>query len=165
MVEGTIGVVLRLTARISAGLLCAAFFAYAAQFSRSLVLRWYSRKRRWFLGLLAVSHTAHLAAIFEFWHMNGLPPAPALIFVTIFGGAAFLFIYAAAVDGMGVRFSPRLISFGLYYAWTAFFVAITSRALHSVLHGVLSAILLTALISKIAAGRMQVASAARAIAT
>lgn len=162
MVEGTIGTLLRLSARVSAGFLCAAFFAYAAQLSRNLSLRWFSRKRRWFLALLGISHTAHLTFIFMLWHERGIPPLRSLAPVVVIGGAAYLFIYTAVLDAMGVRFSPRLVNFGLYYVWTIFFIAMAAGAAHSVFHAAAAGVLLSAVILRAQAGRAQPAASTAA---
>ncbi len=142
---------LRVTARISVALFLVGFAAPAWARLVPNAAEPAARLARAGLVGLAISHTVHLAAIFTLWATRGYPPPKLLALNLIFGGAAYAFIYLVAADAVWRRMPPRLVSFGSYWIWAIFTLAIGSHAAVSPLHAVTAAVLVLALVARIAA--------------
>lgn len=124
----------RFTARISLLIFALVFSASALhklfrnQYTAELL-----RNRRQFGIGFAYSHTVHLLAIIIFVRLSG-GEAPMLSL--IFGGLAYLFMYAMAftsndwsVKKLGARSWKALHKTGIYYIWFIFFITYLRRFL------------------------------------
>ena len=124
----------RFTARVSLFLFALAFSASALhKLLRSDATAELLRKRRQFGISFAISHTIHLLAIIVFFSLTG-EEAPML--TLIFGGLAYLLIYAMAftsndwsVKKLGAKNWKLLHKIGVFYVWGIFFITYLRRLL------------------------------------
>jgi hypothetical protein len=164
--EPGIRLVIRATARSSVVLFTAAFVA------RSLSCAWPGRPSRWmlanrrYLGVsFAVSHLAHLLAIFALagWSV-GKAIAAAGAGVAVLGGTAYAFLLAMTLTSfdrtaawLGPRAWSRLHTTGAYVLWTVFFASFAPRITESALYWPFAVGLLAALILRLTYGRRRAA--------
>jgi methionine sulfoxide reductase heme-binding subunit len=126
----------RFTARISLFIFALVFSAsslhklFRSDFTAELL-----RNRRRFGISFAFSHTVHLLAIIIFLRLSG-DEAP--MFTLVFGGLAYLLIYAMAftsndwsVKKLGAKNWKILHKFGVFYLWLIFFITYLRRILPS----------------------------------
>jgi methionine sulfoxide reductase heme-binding subunit len=124
----------RFTARISLFIFSLVFVAsslhriFRSDFTAALL-----KNRRQFGVSFAFSHTAHLLSIIIFFRLSGTQ-APML--TLIFGGLAYLLIYAMAftsnnwsVKKLGAKNWKILHKVGVFYIWSIFFITYLGRVL------------------------------------
>jgi methionine sulfoxide reductase heme-binding subunit len=124
----------RFSARISLFIFALVFTASALhKLFRSQNTAELLRNRRQFGLSFAYSHTIHLLAIVIFLSLSGEKPPMVTV---IFGGLAYLFIYAMAftsndwsVKKLGVKTWKALHKTGVLYLWFIFFVTYLGRLL------------------------------------
>ncbi len=155
--EECIRLLIRQTARISVVLFCAAFTASSAhKLFRNSVTKWNLRNRRWIGLSFALSHTVHLLAILALKRIASDFEFESA--VLIFGGMAYVFIAAmtatsfdGAVKTMGARRWKLLHKSGMYVLWAVFAVSYLPRAAESPPYIVPAALVVFALVLRIAA--------------
>ncbi len=160
--EAGIRLVIRATARTSVVLFTAAFVA--ASLNRAwpgTVSRWMLANRRYLGVSFAVSHLAHLLAIFA---LAGWSPARVAANagtpVLVLGGTAYAFILAMTATSfdrtaawLGPRAWSRLHTTGVWIIWTVFFASFAPRAVESALYWPFALGLFAALLLRLTHGR------------
>ncbi len=157
--EPGIRMVIRATARSSVVLFTLAFVASSLRRTwPSATTRWLLANRRHVGVSFAVSHFAHLAALFALahWSFRGLYAAAGPV-TLIFGGVAYLFLVAMTATSfdrtaawVGPRAWRRLHTAGAYYIWFVFALSYVPRAFGAPLYAPLAALVVVALALRLA---------------
>lgn len=158
--EAGIRMVIRATARTSVVLFTLAFVASALRrVWPSSLTRWMLRNRRQLGVSFAVSHYAHLIALFALggWSAAGLYASAGPVLV-IFGGIAYVFLTLMVItsfDRTAVWLGPtawrRLHTTGAYYIWFIFALSYVPRAFESALFWPFALLVIAALALRLAA--------------
>ena len=157
--EAGIRMVIRATARSSVVLFTLAFTA------SSLRRVWPNASTRWLLAnrrqlgvSFAVSHFAHLIALFVLadWSLAGLYESAGAV-TLIFGGIAYVFLTLMTItsfDRTAAMLSPRawkrLHTVGAYYIWFIFALSYVPRAFMEAAYVPLAALVIAALVLRLA---------------
>jgi methionine sulfoxide reductase heme-binding subunit len=160
--EAGIRLVIRATARTSVVLFTAAFVAASLnQAWPGVVSRWMLANRRYLGVSFAVSHLAHLLAIFA---LAGWSPARAYaaagLPVVLLGGTAYLFVLAMVATSfdrtaawLGPRAWRRLHGTGVWVLWAVFFASFVPRVAGSPVYWPFALLVVAAPVLRVAYGR------------
>jgi len=156
--EDGIRVVIRATARSSVVLFTLAFVASSLRRAwPSATTRWLLANRRQLGVSFAVSHYAHLVALFALvgWSAVGLYEAAGPVTI-IFGGIAYVFLTlmtATSFDRTAASIGPRawrtLHTVGAYWIWLIFALSFVPRIFESALYWPFALLVVGALVLRL----------------